>query len=392
MRVNILITGGGTGGHVYPALSIIRHLRRFHIYRLAGGQLHEEPSDGQRPETRRSDDMQDLAFVGSSLGLERDLVPRSGTPGFYFPMRPPGSPQGIALLAMATVRCLILILRTRPLVTFATGGYVSVPASVASWLLRVPLVLFLPDVVPGRAVRWLVPLARIIAVSSEDARRRLPADKVVVTGYPVREAFTRATRLTGRQRFEIPDEEVVLSVLGGSQGARSINEALGPCLEQLLSRYHVIHVSGPQRYEEARALAERLPADRRERYHLFPYLHEEEMADALAAADLVLCRSGASVLGELPAAGAPGLLVPFPDPAVHQRENAEYLARYGAAMILKNEDLSSRLCDVLGRLLADRVGLACMAFASRVLGRRNAAGAIAEIVRHVALGTPVRRV
>ena len=117
--------------------------------------------------TSRRSRESDLVYVGSSRGLERQLVPRTGIGYILFPMAPPQSVRGVALQALAMARCVALILRARPRVTFATGGYVSAPAAVASWLLRVPVVLFLPDVVPGRAVAWLVPLARRSATVSD---------------------------------------------------------------------------------------------------------------------------------------------------------------------------------------------------------------------------------
>ncbi|MDQ2741492.1 MAG: UDP-N-acetylglucosamine--N-acetylmuramyl-(pentapeptide) pyrophosphoryl-undecaprenol N-acetylglucosamine transferase, partial [Chloroflexota bacterium] len=237
------------------------------------------------------------------------LVPVAGIRCYLFPMWPPGTPRGILSLLVATLRSLVVIARTAPRGTVATGGYVSMPAAVASWLLRVPLVLYLPDVVPGKAIRRLVPLARRIAVTAEDSRRYLPGDKTVVTGYPVRESFLRVSRASGRRRFGLPDDAVVLVVFGGSQGSRSINEALSACLPNVLADAHVIHICGDQRRSEAEVAAAGLPVELRPRYHLFPYLHDLDMAEALAAADLALCRSGASILGELPATGTPAVLV-----------------------------------------------------------------------------------
>jgi UDP-N-acetylglucosamine--N-acetylmuramyl-(pentapeptide) pyrophosphoryl-undecaprenol N-acetylglucosamine transferase len=269
-------------------------------------------------------------------------------------------------------------------VTYATGGYVSAPAAVASWLLRVPVVLFLPDVVPGRAVAWLAPLAHRIAVITDTTARRLPRAKVVVTGYPVRDVFREASRQAGRARFSLPADATVLCVFGGSQGARSINQALAGCLADVLDTAHVLHICGEKRLEEAQESAVGLSAQQRAHYQLFPYLHDRDMADALAAADLVVCRSGASTLGELPILGLPGVLVPFPDPAVHQQENAAYLAAHGAAVVVEDEDLNSRLGSILRTLLQDRACLSSMAHASASLSRPDAADAIARLIEQAA--------
>lgn len=328
----------------------------------------------ERPSTPR------LLYLGSSRGLERTLVPPTGTPSFLFPMAPPSGLRGLSLLALATLRSLAVLLRYRPGVTFATGGYVSIPAALASWLLRVPIVLYLPDVVPGKAVRWLSRLARRVAVTGEASLPYLPGHKAVVTGYPVREVFLQTSRAAGRKRFSLPDGATVLCVFGGSQGSRSINQALAGCLQQVLARHHVIHVCGQARLEEARAAARDLSPQQRERYQLYPYLHDRDMADALAAADLALCRSGASTLGELPAVGTPGVLVPLPEPKVHQEENAAYLAGRGAAVVLPDHQLAARLAPTLESLLGDPDRLQSMAGACRGLARPDAVAALADLI------------
>lgn len=316
--------------------------------------------------------------------MERTLVPASGVRCFFFPMRPPSSIRGLLSLVLAAIRSAAVIVRTHPRVTLATGGYVSAPAAFAAWLLRVPVVLFLPDVVPGRAVAWLAPRARKIAVSAEDSLRWLPSDKAVVTGYPVRAVFERASREGGRRRLDLPLEASVICVVGGSLGAQSVNAALSFWLPRLLANHYVVHVCGERNVEAAREAAAGLDGNQRSRYRLFPFLEAEDMAAALAAADLAVCRSGASVLGELPATGTPAVLVPLPIPAVHQLENARYLAGRGAAVILENDDLPEALGPTLEVLLADPSRLHAMATACRSLARPDAARAIAEIVEREA--------
>lgn len=326
----------------------------------------------------------DVIYVGSSLGMETTLVPRAGIPTHLVPMKAPSSPRGVLLLGLAIVRVLALILRRRPAVTLATGGYVSVPAVMASWLARVPVVLFLPDIVPGRAIAWLAPLATRIAVSAEDATRFLPARKTSVTGYPVRDDFDRADRARSRIRLGVPNDIPLLLVFGASQGARSINEALATCLPEVLPACHVLHICGEPRLREAEEAADRIPTVLRDRYSLVPYLHGEEMAGALMAADLAVCRSGASTVGELPLAGLPSILVPFPDVAVHQRENAEYLVSHGAAVTIDDHDLGTRLGPTVLGLLSDAPRLERMAAAARSLARPDAAEKIASLVLETA--------
>jgi UDP-N-acetylglucosamine--N-acetylmuramyl-(pentapeptide) pyrophosphoryl-undecaprenol N-acetylglucosamine transferase len=286
----------------------------------------------------------------------------------------------VLLTALATIKSFGILLRTRPRITLATGGYVSVPVVIASWILRVPIVLFLPDVVPGKAVRWLAHLARRVAVATDASLAYLPRQKVVVTGYPARAFFRDVPRAVGRRRFDLPPDAQVLCVFGGSQGSRSINEALADALPHLLKRYWVLHVCGEKRYEEAEDAVARLPLEHRVRYRLFPYLHDAQMADALASADLALCRSGASILGELPLTGTPAILVPFPEPGVHQHENAGFLAEAGAAVIVDDADLCRRLAGMVDDLLGDVGRLSAMSEACRRLARPDAARDIAELV------------
>ena len=287
------------------------------------------------------------------------------------------------LLATATARSLIVVARVRPRVTVATGGYASTPAALASWLLRIPVVLFLPDVYPGKAVTWLAPLSKMIAVTSEVTARHFPPGKARITGYPLRDAFVSPSRDRGRQRFALPPDADVVCVFGGSQGARHINEALGRRLPELLHRCFVLHICGEQRWDEAQAAAAHLSEEARSRYRLFPYLHDDEMADALAAADLAVCRAGASVLGELPATGTPAILVPLPQAAVHQRENAEYLADRGAAVILDDHLVDTELGAMIEGLLSDRPRLAAMTEAARRLARPNATEKIIDLIDEV---------
>lgn len=275
-----------------------------------------------------------------------------------------------------------LIRAFSPDVALVTGGYASVPVGLACARLGIPLLLYLPDIVPGLAVRFLARFASKVAVTAEEARRHLPQDKVVVTGYPVRPAFFQAERRVARERLGLPQEETVLLVYGGSRGARSINRAVGTALEVLLTRAVVVHICGrggdePWLAERAR----RLPGELRKRYRLYAYLHED-LPLAFAAADVAVSRAGASVLGELPAVGLPAVLIPYP--FVHQEENAEYLVRHGAAVRLSDAQLygpdgtpeASALLEAVLPLLEDRARRERMSAAARALARPEAARAI----------------
>jgi UDP-N-acetylglucosamine--N-acetylmuramyl-(pentapeptide) pyrophosphoryl-undecaprenol N-acetylglucosamine transferase len=284
-------------------------------------------------------------------------------------------------LLVGTMQALWILARAKPDAVFATGGYASVPVGIAARLLRRPLVVYLPDVTPGWAVRVLARLATRVATTSERAAGRLPAAKTQATGYPVRDDFWSTDREAARRRLHLPQEATVVVITGASLGARRINDAVVAALPELLDRYHVVHITGAA--DEARVNNARLALGReqRERYLVRGYL--DDMPAALLAADLVVSRAGASTLGELPAAGAPAILIPGEYEGWSQAPNAEYLATQGAAVILRNERL-----DLLGpaimEILDDRPRVQRMRDATRKLARPNAARDLARMLVEVA--------
>ena len=364
-----VLTGGGTGGHVYPALAVAEAL------------------------TAIAADKSELLYVGSSDGMEAGLVAEAGLPfrGISAGAIRGRSPLGLALGAARLTRGLFeafrLLDEAPTAAVLATGGYVCVPVVLAAWLRRVPSLLYLPDVRPGLAVRFLSRFATRIAVTSADSRAFFPAGaaaKVIATGYPVRPDVAQAEREPSRSSLGVPIDARVLLVFGGSRGARTLNEATFAGVGEIAAigpNVHVLHVCGGEDEARARARRAELPAEIAERYHPFAYLHSAEMAAALASADLVVSRSGASTMGEFPAVGLPSVQVPYPYAGAHQRHNAEYLVRAGAAVLLDNEAVrQGALPGMLRDLLTDRERLAAMAAAARRLARPDAARRIADLL------------
>jgi UDP-N-acetylglucosamine--N-acetylmuramyl-(pentapeptide) pyrophosphoryl-undecaprenol N-acetylglucosamine transferase len=354
--MRVWIAGGGTGGHVYPGLAVVQALH-------AAGEL-------------------DITYVGGQGGIEAELAERAG---LRFAAIPAGGVHGVAPRQAA--QNLIKIVqgcraafrlgrRERPSALFATGGYASVPVALAAWLLRVPILVYLPDIEPGLAVRFIARLARKVAVTVADSRRYFSDRKVVVTGYPVRSAFHGLSRREAREALELNLGEPVVLVMGGSRGARSINRALGGILEQVLSMAQVIHISGDLDWPWASERRAELPDALRARYHAFPYLHD--IGQALASADLAVCRAGASTLGELPYFGLPSVLVPYPHAWRYQRVNAEWLTDRGAAVTLIDDRMGPELLSTLRRLLSDRDRLGQMGEQARALSRPDAAARLAD--------------
>lgn len=315
--------------------------------------------------------------------MEQELVQRAG---LEFVAIPGGGLHGLAPLAamrngFKLMQGLWAALRLeRPRAAFVTGGYASVPVAVACWLRHVPLLLYLPDVEPGRAVKFISRLATRIGVTTEASRQYLPAHKLVVTGYPVRPELIEAARLSRSEalaHFQLDADCKTLLVFGGSRGARSLNRAVGAILEQALARWQIIHISGTLDADEAAARRAALPAALQARYRLYPYLHGQEMGLALRAADLALARAGASVLGELPLFGLPAILVPYPFAWRYQKVNADYLVERGAALRLDDERLNE-LLPALERTLGDAARLQTLQANMRALAQTDAATRLAR--------------
>lgn len=322
--------------------------------------------------------------MGRSNSIEQTLAERAGLPFAAVPAAPVRGtgPARLAVnlinLARGTYRAAGVLRRLRPDAIFATGGYVSVPIVVAGWLLRAPTLIYLPDMEPGLAVKALARIATRVAVTAEEAAHYFRPDKVIVTGYPVRDEFVSLTPDTARQRLSLAAGKVVL-VFGGSRGASALNKAVEGALEHILDMAQLVHVCGEGDYEALAAHRMALPVDKQARYHLFTYLHD--LPAAVIAADLVVSRAGASVLGEFTAAGVPAILVPYPYAGRHQAVNARYLADHGAAIVIENDRLAEDLLPTLRDLLADDARREAMRQNARRLARPDAAQTLAQVLR-----------
>jgi len=332
----------------------------------------------------------DVTYVGGEGDIEQALAARAGIRFVGIPaggvhgLGPRRSAENVFKLIRGWRAAYRLGRRERPSALFATGGYASVPVALAAWMLRIPILVYLPDLEPGLAVRFIARLASRIAVTVEDSRAYLPDRKVVVTGYPVRASFHRLDSAEARAALGLAVDEPVLLVMGGSRGARSINRALVDVLEQVLDMAQVVHLSGQLDWPWVSERRDALPDELRERYVARPYLHE--MGHALASADLALCRAGASTLGELPFFGLPAVLVPYPHAWRYQRVNAEWLTQRGAAVTLKDEQLEDALLPTLRALLTNRERLERMGDRAEALSRPDAAARLAETLLILAQG------
>jgi UDP-N-acetylglucosamine--N-acetylmuramyl-(pentapeptide) pyrophosphoryl-undecaprenol N-acetylglucosamine transferase len=344
--MRLLIAGGGTGGHLFPALAVARAFRA------------EEP-DGA------------VLLVGRAGGPEERVVPAAGFELETVHVRglDRDAPwKNIALpvlIPMALRRALQILDRFRPDVVLGMGGYVMAPAVAAARMRRIPYVLHEKDVRPGLATRYFAAGASAVCTTLPGTDKRLPNGHVVLTGVPLREGFEPRTPTVPPRR---------LLVTGGSQGARRINQAVWSALDDLCERFEeVIHVAGEQGREGVAQHA-------RERYTGLTFA--DDMPALTARADLVVGRAGVGTIAEATAVGLPMVLVPGTFGGGHQEENAEAMVAAGAAVRIADEELSgASLVRTIDRLDGER--LRAMAKASAASGRRDAARRVLAVLHEV---------
>jgi UDP-N-acetylglucosamine--N-acetylmuramyl-(pentapeptide) pyrophosphoryl-undecaprenol N-acetylglucosamine transferase len=344
-----ILAGGGTGGHVIPALAIANELKKSY-----GAEV---------------------LFIGTARGIENRLVPAAGYP---LQLVRVGALKNVSLMTRAKTAFDLpravwdasrMLNDFAPDVVIGVGGYASGPAMLAAVVKHIPTLAFEPNVVPGFANRFVSGAAVHFEETAKYFRH------AEVTGVPVRQAF-----------FEIPPKRsgtATLLVFGGSQGAHAINEAMIRCLPELQRQapgMHIIHQTGERDYNDALAAYQGLG----EAAEVFKFI--EDMPAAFARADLVVCRSGASTVAEITAAGKPAIFVPFPRAADdHQRVNAEALARVGAAVVVEESKLEGVwLAETIAALLGDARRLEEMSEAARGLAHPDAARDIAAMAARVA--------
>ena len=354
----IVLAGGGTGGHIEPMLAVAAALR-----------LHDPAGE--------------LTCIGTSRGLEVDLVPARGfdlklIPPVPLPRKPTLDLLRVPGRLWGAVRAAGRILvETRAEVVVGFGGYVALPAYLAARRAHIPIVVHEQNAVPGLANRIGARFASVVAVTVPGT----PLPRAEVVGMPLRADIAtldrQALRAQARAHFGLQPDRPTLLVFGGSQGARRLNTALSAAAEGLRAKgIQILHAVGPKNFDVAQQRSESTDAAP---YVVLAYL--ERMDLAYAAADLALCRSGAVTCAELSAVGLPAVFVPLPIGNGEQRQNAEPVVKAGGALLVEDSELTpDYLLDTVGPLLLDGQRLTSMATAAARSGRRNAAARMADLV------------
>ncbi|NLW16971.1 MAG: undecaprenyldiphospho-muramoylpentapeptide beta-N-acetylglucosaminyltransferase [Firmicutes bacterium] len=365
--MRVLLTCGGTGGHIYPAVAIAKALQA-------------------------QDPAVEILFVGAEYGMEKKLIPREGfrlqtiTVTGLSRKNPLAAARSLWQAGAGLIKAARIVRDFKPDVAIGTGGYVSGPAVLAASLMGIPTLIHEQNAFPGLTTRILARFASIVAVSHDAAVPRLPqAKRIVVTGLPIRPAFYQIRREEARAKLGLPvDARVILSV-GGSGGAENINRTVCGAAPQLLSNEDIIllQVTGDRYHDSMIQRAQSLgwPHAWDGRWQLIRFM--QDMPAALAAADLVISRAGASTLEEIAAVGVPAIVVPSPNVTDnHQEHNARALAQQGAAVVILDNLLTeTSLLSSVNRLLENPAELKTMAKASKQASHPRATEDLVALVR-----------
>jgi len=326
--MRIVLTGGGSGGHIFPILAVVRKLREI---------------------VPEGEDLEFL-FLGPDGMLEKELMEKELIPGRkilsgklrrYFSL---SYIWDLLKIPIGIIQSLWQLLVFMPDTVFSKGGYAGAPVVLAAWLYRIPIIIHESDITPGLANQFAAKLAKKVAVSFPGAAIFFSPEKVVITGSPIREELTKGSKEEALKFFGIQGNKKIILVMGGSQGAKIINEAILHILDRLMRKYDIIHQTGNADYENVVREAGRIGIKSGySGYYPLAFL-KEEMAHALAAADLVVSRAGANAISEIAANGKSSIIIPIKSSANnHQELNAYALSESGAAIVLNQDNLGENI-------------------------------------------------
>jgi UDP-N-acetylglucosamine--N-acetylmuramyl-(pentapeptide) pyrophosphoryl-undecaprenol N-acetylglucosamine transferase len=331
--MRIVLTGGGTGGHLFPIIAVVREIKTLF-----------EQSDSRLP----ADERNELIFmflgpetVGEEQLAQEGILRKKIMAG---KLRRYASAQNILdiiKIPFGILQSLWHLFMFMPNVVFSKGGYGSIPVVIAAWFLRIPILIHESDDIPGLANKFAAKFSRRIAISFMDTVQYFPQQKTAMTGNPVRAGIFGGSKEEAKKIFGYTGTKPLLLILGGSQGAQQINDVIFVSIPSLVARCEVIHQCGEKNYEVLKQL---LKPEFKQNYLLVPFLDEDQLRHAYAAADIVISRAGAGSIAEIAALGKPSILVPLPNSAAdHQVKNALEYAKFGATLVLEQMNLTPHL-------------------------------------------------
>lgn len=367
-KYTYFITGGGTGGHIYPAIAIAEALRK--------------------DETTK-----DIYYIGNPNNLEYGIVKKAHFK--FLPIKVSGMPRKIGWdfikwgieLELANWKALYYLWRFKPDAILGTGGYVSAPALMASNLSKTPYMIHDCDAQPGMVSKFVAPMAKQVSLAFEDSASYIRSNNISINGNPIREQFKTLTKEQARQNMNL-ENKTTITIMGGSQGAKSIDDATIQCLKQIFEKYdvQVIFQTGAKHYENTiKALEDVYPEfEHNKNLVIKPYF--DDMVTALKATDIAISRAGSLSLSEICACGIAPILIPYPYAAAdHQRKNAKSLLNKNACLYLEDKETTGKtLLEKLDELLSDPEKLASIQANTRALAKLDATQTIVEQLKKVA--------
>lgn len=357
----IVISGGGTGGHLYPGLAVADELRRFEA---------------------------EVLYLGSRRGLEAEVVPKEGYRFLAVPSRGIAGSLfkkvgAVLTLGVGTLKAMLCLSNYKPDLVVGTGGFVCVPAVVSAALLGVPVVLLEQNAVPGKATKLLSKLAKAVCLSFEDSKKYFSGCRTEWTGNPLRSQIKKKSREEACVALGIDPGRPTLLVAGASQGATSINRALVDALSDWQNKeWNIIHLTGRNHLARVQARVESvLPPSAKLTYMSFGF--RKDMENLYSAADLVVSRAGATTIAELTCLGLPAIFVPYPYAGGHQKENARVVVDSGGATHISDELVGEKLKGEVEELLKDSTRLKDMSVKSLHTARPDASSSVVNVCREV---------
>jgi UDP-N-acetylglucosamine--N-acetylmuramyl-(pentapeptide) pyrophosphoryl-undecaprenol N-acetylglucosamine transferase len=364
-KMIITVTGGGTGGHIYPAVAVAQVLKA-------------------------NKNVQKVYYIGCPDNMEKEIADKDGLE--FIAVYISGMPRKLNLglfkwfymLIRAVGDSLIHLKKIKPDVILGTGGYVSAPVLIAAVILKIPFVLHDPDANPGLVNRLMSPWSKAVSLAFEEAKKHINSKNIVVNGNPVRSSISSIDKETALKSLNLDPNRKTILVMGGSQGAKTINHAIAGAAQDLINIHNlqIIHQTGKRNYDEHIEYISQQWTDfsNNPYYIVRPYF--ENISIPLAAADLAVSRAGSLSISELNLSGLPSILVPYPYAAAdHQRYNARAMLNAGASIYQEDADCNSQnLSKLIIENIENIIKLDCMKIANQKLAKPKAGENLANII------------